>query len=165
MVLAVVVLLTGGGGSGKPAKGGTQTSTQANSTPKGQHGARGGAAEGASPAETHVVVLNSTETNGLAHKLAGSLRQGGYTLAAPLSAKPPSTRSTSVVEYSSGHRAEAVRVGKQLGIGEVQPLEEAIGPLVGGATVVVIAGTDQAGGGAASETSPGAAEEAPANGG
>jgi LytR cell envelope-related transcriptional attenuator len=160
-LLLVVVLVTTvfGGGSNGPEKGGAKGSSQANSTPSTRHsrGTGGGANPGPSPAQTHVVVLNSTETSGLAHKLAGSLRQDGYTLAAPLSAKPPSARSTSVVEYSSGHRAEAVSVGKRLGIGETAPLEEAITPLVGGATVVVIAGTDQAGGGAAGETPAGGA--------
>jgi hypothetical protein len=161
--------LIAGGIAGKPAKGSTQVNS---ASPGHPHGANGGANPGPSPAQTHVVVLNSTETIGLAHKLAGSLRQGGYTLAAPLVGKP-ALRSTSIVEYSSGHHAEAVSVGKKLGINETTPLEEAIAPLVGGATVVVIAGTDQATGAAAGETAPGAGEtqgagtgagEAPAGG-
>ena len=130
----------------------------------------------ASPAATHVVVLNATEAEGLAHKLAGNLRQSGYALAAASSAKPPSARSTSVVEYASGHRTEAQHVGQTLGIGEVAPLEGALAPLVSGASVVVIAGADKeslvgsANGEASSEGaaggSPGAGEaqgnEAPA---
>jgi hypothetical protein len=56
------------------------------------------------------------------------------------------------VEYASGHSAEARQVGQTLGISQVGTLESAVTPLVGDATVVVIAGADQAAlGGEASE--------------
>ena len=97
----------------------------------------------ASPAETHVIVLNATEAEGLAHKLAANLRQSGYTQAVASSAKPPSARSTSVVEYASGHRTEAQHVAQTLGIGEVMPMEGAVASAVNGASVVVIAGADK----------------------
>ncbi len=152
VVVLVAVLLSLGGGSGKPVPG----STQASSASSGgrTHRAHHASTSSASPAETHVVVLNATETNGLAHRLSGDLQQGGYTLATALSANPPS-RSTSVVEYANGHRTEAQHVGQTLGIGEVQPLEGAVAPLVGGASVVVIAGADQAAAGSG-ETPAGA---------
>jgi hypothetical protein len=143
-VIVGVLLSLGGGGSR-----GTQAtnSTASRSSAKGAHAhgarhARGSAA--ASPAATHVVVLNSTETNGLAHHLSASLQQSGYTQAAALQAHPPEARTTSVVEYTEGHRSEAQRVGQALEIGQVQPLESAVAPLVGSATVVVIAGADKA---------------------
>ncbi len=138
VVLAVVLLSSGGGSSNK-----SPGSTQASSTTSGAHSAHHGSVVVASPAETHVVVLNATETNGLAHRLSGNLQRSGYTLAAALSGTP-SARSTSVVEYANGHRTEAQHVGQTLGIGEVQPLEGAVAPLVNGAPVVVIAGADQA---------------------
>jgi hypothetical protein len=97
----------------------------------------------ASPAETQVVVLNGTETNGLAHRISANLQQSGYTQSSALGAHP-ATRSTSVVQYTEGHRAEAQQVAQTLGIGQVEPLESALAPLVGPATVVVIAGADQA---------------------
>ncbi len=97
----------------------------------------------ASPAETHVVVLNGTETNGLAHRLAANLQQSGYTQSTALDAHPAG-RSTSVVEYTGGHHTEALHVAQTLGITQVSPLEGAIVPLVGSATVVVVAGADQA---------------------
>jgi hypothetical protein len=133
-VLAAI-LLSSGGGSNSPSAGATTHSTVSG----GHHGH----VAVASPATTHVVVLNATEAEGLAHKLAGNLRQSGYALAAASSAKPPSARSASVVEYASGHRTEAQHVGQTLGIGEVTPMEGALTPLVGGATVVVIAGADK----------------------
>jgi hypothetical protein len=107
-------------------------------------------------------VLNATEANGLAHRLSGNLKQSGYTLSFALSAHPPSARSTSVVEYANGHRTEALHVGQTLGINELLSLEEAIAPLVGSATVVVVAGADQA---ALAGSSNGTSSNGAANGG
>ncbi|MFI5010168.1 MAG: LytR C-terminal domain-containing protein, partial [Solirubrobacterales bacterium] len=95
-----------------------------------------------SPAETHVVVLNATETAGLAHRLSSNLQQSGYTLAAALAGKP-SGHTTSAVQYAAGHRADAQQVAQALGISQVQPLEAATAALSSGATVVVIAGADK----------------------
>ncbi len=104
VAVLAAILLSGGGGSNSPSTGAAARST-----------ARGGhhVAVVATPAETHVVVLNATEAEGLAHKLAGNLRQGGYAQAAALSATPPSALSTSVVQYASGHRTEARHVGQR----------------------------------------------------
>jgi LytR cell envelope-related transcriptional attenuator len=108
-----------------------------------------------------VVVLNATEATGLAHKLASNLRQSGYTQAQASSANPPSALSTSVVQYTSGHRTEARHVAQTLAIGEVTPMEGAIASAVNGASVVVIAGADKASlVGAATEAAPGEAEAA-----
>jgi len=172
VVLAVLaVTLLSGGGSKSPAA--STTTGAASSGTRGHsatHHTRASGGSVASPAETQVVVLNATETNGLAHRLSANLQQSGYAQAAALSAHPPSGRSTSVVEYSSGHRAEAQHVAQTLGISQVTPLEEAIAPLVGSATVAVLAGADQAaltgasqaGGEAASGAAPPAGGEAAA---
>jgi hypothetical protein len=166
------VLLSLGGGSHKNA---TVGSTTSHSAPAGGHGRSGShrAHAVAGPAETHVVVLNSTETTGLAHRLSANLRQSGYTQSAALDGHP-TLRASSVVEYAGGHRTEALHVGQTLGISQVQPLEGAIVPLVGSATVVVIAGSDQAavssggaaesGSGASGTGEPSASTEAPAGG-
>ncbi len=61
-----------------------------------------------------------------------------------------------MVEYANGHRTEAQHVGQTLGISELQPLEGAVAPLVNGATVVVIAGANQAGAGEPSGRATGA---------
>jgi hypothetical protein len=89
-------------------------------------------------------VLNGTETAGLAHRISGNLQQSGYTQAAALAARPPGSHSTTVVEYASGHRADAQHVAQTLGVSQVQPLDAITTPMAGSATVVVIAGSDQA---------------------
>jgi hypothetical protein len=107
-----------------------------------------------SPAETQVAVLNGTSTSGLAHRLSASLQQSGYSQATPLNGTPPGSHQTTVVEYVSGHHAEAAQVAQALGVSQVQPIEASVSPLAGGSTVVVIAGLDKAG--AVGESSSGA---------
>jgi LytR cell envelope-related transcriptional attenuator len=166
VAVLVGVLLSLGGGSNSGRRTG---STASRSVASGKHGSshHGHAATAvASPAETHVVVLNATETNGLAHRLSANLQQSGYTQSAALDGHPAG-RSTSVVEYASGHHTEAEHVAQTLGIAQVSPLEGAVVPLAGGATVVVIAGADQsatAGEASSGSGSPGAGEPS-ANGG
>jgi len=116
-----------------------------------------------SPAEAQVAVLNGTSTPNLAHRLSASLQQSGYSQATPLSGTPPGSHQTTVVEYSSGHRAEAAQVAQALGVGQVQPIEAAVSPLAGSSTVVVIAGLDKAGAGG--EAASGAGGEASSGGG
>ena len=125
-----------------------------------------------SPAETQVAVINGTGTAGLAHRLAASLQQGGYSQATPLNGVPPGTRQTTVVQYTSGHRAEASSVARALGVSQVQPIEASVSPLVGSSTVVVVAGLNSATpagsgetGSAASESTGGSASEGAGAGG
>jgi LytR cell envelope-related transcriptional attenuator len=108
-----------------------------------------------SPAETQVAVLNGTTAEGLAHRLAASLQQSGYSQAAPLDGTPPGTHQTTVVEYTAGHHAEAAQVAQALSVSTVQPMEASVSALVGSSTVVVIAGLDKAG--STGEASSGAA--------
>ena len=89
-------------------------------------------------------MLNGTETTGLAHTLSTTLRQGGYTQATALNGTPPGSHATTLVEYSSGHWAEAQGVASALSVTQVQPMEADVSSLVGTATVVVIAGADKA---------------------
>ena len=113
-----------------------------------------------SPAEAQVAVLNGTNTPNLAHRLAASLQQGGYSQATPLNGTPPGSHQTTVVEYASGHRAEATQVAQALSVSQVQPMEATVSPLVGSSTVVVIAGLDKAGAGGEASSSSGAGGEA-----
>jgi hypothetical protein len=94
----------------------------------------------------HVAVLNGTNTTGLAHRLSASLQQSGYSQATALSGTPPGSHQATVVEYAAGDRADAKRLAQALKVSEVQPLESSVATLAGGATVVVIAGMDKAGG-------------------
>ena len=55
-----------------------------------------------------------------------------------------SLNSRTVVQYSSGHQAEAEGVAHSLDVSQVQPLEPAVATLAGSASVVVIVGADKA---------------------
>jgi hypothetical protein len=142
-VLVGVLLSFGGGGSSNKGTG----ATTERSASSGRHAGRARRAHApaatVSPGETRVVVLNGTETTGLAHRISTNLQQSGYTQSTALDSRPGG-RAASVVEYAEGHRTEAQHVSQTLGIAQVQTLEGAVAPLVGTATVVVIAGADQA---------------------
>lgn len=155
VVLAIVLVLSSGGGgksTGQGSGAGQGTKTTA-STSNGAHqkqlsshrSASSGVGAGAvSPASTTVAVLNGTSTNGLAHSLSKDLQQSGYSQAAALSGTPPGSHASTVVEYASGHHAEAQGVASALSVTQVQPMETAVASLAGAATVVVIAGEDKA---------------------
>jgi LytR cell envelope-related transcriptional attenuator len=158
-VVAIVVAvsaLKGGGGAARPA---TQASSPVETQPaSSSHKASHPAVT--NPAEIAVAVLNGTSTAGLAHHLAADLQQSGYTHAVALGGVPPGTHATTVVEYSHAHRADAQAVAKALNVTQLQATEPAISSLAGTATVVVLAGVDQAtqlgGGGAGSNGEPAA---------
>ncbi|MGN6372901.1 MAG: LytR C-terminal domain-containing protein [Solirubrobacteraceae bacterium] len=173
VVLAVLVISSLKGGGSHPSASSRQS---ASSGATSRSGAAGGSSEGATnPGAMNVVVLNGTSTAGLAHHLASDLQQSGYSNAAASGAVPSGTHPTTVVEYSSGHRADAKRVAKALAVTQVQPMESSVASLAGSAQIVVIAGADQAaqlgGGGvqsqgepavSGSESATGSAESAPA---
>ncbi len=154
--MLAVSLLKGGGGGTPAAHSSSIATTQSHRT--GSQKAPSAVAP--NPSETAVVVLNGTSTPGLAHHLASDLQQGGYTLAAASAGVPPGTHATTVVEYAPGHRVDAKAVAKALDVTQVQAIESTIASLVGPATVVVLAGADQAsqlgGGGAQSGGEPAA---------
>jgi hypothetical protein len=96
-----------------------------------------------SPAETNVAVLNATEAEGLAKRTASTLQQNGYSQANALYGKPPGSGQVTVVEYASGHQAEAEGVAHSLSVTHVLPIEAAVTALAGSANVVVIVGADK----------------------
>ena len=89
-----------------------------------------------------MAVLNGTETTGLAHRVSSALQQRGYSQANALNGHPPGSGQVTVVEYASGHQAEAEGVARTLSVKDVQPLEAAVAGLAGSAQVVVVVGTD-----------------------
>ncbi len=135
-VVAVVVIVLSGGGNG--GSGGARSHS-------GTVG-HGGAVEARTA--MHVAVLNSTETNGLAHHFAASLQQKGFAHAKPLDGRPEGSYPTMVVEYAPGHLADAQRVARSLavGSGEVRPIEPSPASLTSGTSVVVVVGAAQAAG-------------------
>jgi len=93
------------------------------------------------PAELQVTVLNATEINGLAHKVAARLQSAGYSRAQALNGRPSGSFTTTVVEYGHGLRQAAERLARALALegGAVKPLEGGVASLAGGAQVVVVA--------------------------
>jgi hypothetical protein len=166
LVVLAVSVLKGGGSKATPTA--TQSSPAGEVKPSSSHTTA--QVKASNPAEIAVVVLNGTSTAGLAHHLAGDLQQSGYTRAESSAGVPPGTHATTVVEYAHGHRAVAQAVAKTLDVNQVQAIEGTTASLAGSATVVVLAGADQAtqlgGGGAQSKGEPatGGSGEAAATG-
>jgi hypothetical protein len=149
VIVAIVLSLGGGkGGSSSSSQtaggaGGTTTSTSTqHSSSTAKHAAT--AAATTSPSALSLVVLNGTGTTGLAHRVSEQLQQGGYTRATPLDGQPPGAIQVSVVEYASGHKGDAQRVARTLGVAQAQPIEGTVASMAGGASVVVIVGLDKA---------------------
>ena len=95
-------------------------------------------------AEIPVTVLNGTETTGLAHRVAVTLQQSGFSQASAQSGQPPGNGQVTVVEYAEGSKAEAQAVAHSLSVTQVQPMEVAVSNLANSAKVVVIVGADKA---------------------
>jgi hypothetical protein len=148
---AAVVALTSLGGSkggGKAASDTVTTTARRASTHGAKHAHKAASkpapkAPAVSPAETTVAVLNATEAEGLARRLASTLQQNGYSQATALYGKPPGSDQVSVVEYASGHQAEAEGVARSISVAHVLPIEAAVTALAGQAFVVVIVGADK----------------------
>lgn len=140
VIVAIVLALTSLGGS----KNGSQPSGLSTTTLKKAHTLTQ-AKKSVNPGAVSVVVLNGTQINQLAHKLAASLRDKGYRLAKPLSALPAGSWPKTVVEYTPDHSADAQSIAQTLDISlsEVRPIESSMSTLVSSASVVVIAGNDQ----------------------
>jgi hypothetical protein len=147
---AAVVAVTSLGGStgGKAATDSAKTTAQRAATHTGTRSHKATPkpapkAPAVSPAETNVAVLNATEAEGLARRLASTLQQNGYSQATALYGKPPGSDQVSVVEYTSGHQAEAEAVAHSISVTHVLPIEAAVTALAGQAFVVVIVGADK----------------------
>ncbi|HEY1687368.1 MAG TPA: LytR C-terminal domain-containing protein [Solirubrobacteraceae bacterium] len=126
-VVVVLSLTSGGGAKRQAARGGTAP----------HHGA-----VAQSHRSLHVVVLNATETDGLAAKVANTLKGSGYKHAAALFGTPAGSYPATVIEYRRGRKAAASEVAKVLHVasGNVQPLASTTAPLAAGAPLVVIVG-------------------------
>lgn len=149
-VLVAVLVSIGGGSKGKGSSSASTTSQSANGSERtvGQTTTSGSSSKtGAATvdrATTNVVVLNGTTTNGLAHHVSSELSEHGFTKATALTGHPPGANQVTVVEYASGHKADAQSVARTLGISQAQPIEGTVASLAGSATVVVIVGLDKA---------------------
>jgi LytR cell envelope-related transcriptional attenuator len=143
-VVAVVLILSLSGGSHKNPSASTPTSAT-NTGASSKHTSVTHAAAQVTPGAISVSVLNGTEINGLAHRIAASLQEKGYKRATALDGHPPGAYPKTIVEYESGHSADARSIAQALDISasEVQPMQAAMLPLISGATVAIVAGEDQ----------------------
>jgi hypothetical protein len=94
------------------------------------------------PQEVEVSVLNGTAVPGLAGRFGNKLERKGFQLGAV--ANSTSSFAESVVMFRRGHGREAHTVAKQLGIGRVSPMTQAIDAVSSGAPVSVVVGQNDA---------------------
>jgi LytR cell envelope-related transcriptional attenuator len=149
VVIVILVLSLGGSKGASSSSSASAPSTSASGAAKttthaGKSSSAGTQTAAVNPSQTEVVVLNGTGTTGLAHRVSGELQQHGYSKATALDGTPPGTNQVTVVEYSSGHRAEAQSVASSIGAGAPQPIEGTVASMADSAPVVVIVGLDKA---------------------
>jgi LytR cell envelope-related transcriptional attenuator len=100
------------------------------------------AAGGPRPAEIEVAVLNGTSVSGLAGTTGDKLERDGFQLGAVTNS--PSSFTTSVIMFSRGHKPEARKVGRDLGIREMRLMTQEVAAAAAGAPVAVVVGEDRA---------------------
>lgn len=111
----------------------------------GDEGGGGGARQAAAkvkPAEIEVSVLNGTAVPGLAASYGDKVEGKGFSLGAVTNSSE--SFAESVVMFRPGHKTEARKVAKQLGISKLQPMSGEIESVSAGADVAVIVGEDDA---------------------
>lgn len=133
IALFVVVLAIVGGGaylllSGDDEEGGGGNAKQAAAKVK--------------PSDIEVTVLNGTSVVGLAATYGDQVESKGFDLGAVTNSS--ASFEESVVMFKRGHKTEARKVAKQLGIGKVQLMSGEIESASAGADVAVIVGEDNA---------------------
>jgi len=138
------VLVLGGAEAGLRGCGADEHQGQArvDGGSKGSNPSRGGVAT-VRPGDVTVAVLNGTTVPGLAAALRDRAAAAGFR-GGIVDDYSDKQLAASVVQYAPGHQAEAQNVGRRFGIGRSEPLTAGTRALTGDATVVVIAGADQA---------------------
>jgi hypothetical protein len=106
----------------------------------GKHGKQ--AAAKTQPSEVEVTVLNGTAVPGLAASYGDKVEGKGFKLGAVTNSR--SSFASSVVMFKRGHKPEAQKVAKQLGISKLQLMSAEIEGVSAGANVAVIVGEDNA---------------------
>jgi LytR cell envelope-related transcriptional attenuator len=134
VALFLVVLVVVGGGAYLLVSGGEDSSGG------GKNGKQ--AAAKVKPAEIEVTVLNGTSVPGLAATFGDKVEGKGFDLGAVTNSS--ASFAESVVMFSRGHKMEARKVAKQLGIAKLQLMSGEIESVSAGADVAVIVGEDDA---------------------
>jgi hypothetical protein len=134
VVIFIIVVLVAGGvgyavlnGSDEPSKGGDSGKQ---------------AAVKIQPSDIEVAVLNGTSVAGLAATYGDKVKRKDFKLGAVTNTSEPV--ESSVVMYARGHKTEANKVAKQLGISDLQLMSQEIETAAEGANVAVIVGEDNA---------------------
>lgn len=94
------------------------------------------------PAEIEVSVLNGTSVPGLAATVGDEVEGKGFDLGAVTNSS--ASFAESVVMFKRGHKPEARKVAKQVGIAKVQLMSGEIESVSAGADVAVVVGEDNA---------------------
>jgi hypothetical protein len=134
LIALFVVLLALVGGAAYLLLGGSDDGN-------GAGGAKQAAAK-VKPAEIEVSVLNGTSVPGLAATYGDKVEGKGFSLGAVTNSS--SSFEASVVMFKAGHKPEARKVAKQLGIAKVQPMSGEIESVSAGADVAAVVGEDNA---------------------
>jgi len=134
-------VLGGGDGPAPPAN-------RVDAAPTPAQGAAAGAGAQdveAARAENVVAVLNGTTVGGLAASVAERLQSEGYPQGGKVETGPDQTRTSTVVYYAEGKRAQARDVSKLLDGADVSPMDPDSQALAGAnAKLLVIVGSDKA---------------------
>jgi hypothetical protein len=144
VIVAVVLIVKGGGNDAQPTAG-TAATPAAQRTTQRTTSTPARTAAPVRKADVTVAVLNGTTVPGLARGVATALQNVGYGLGTVATASDQ-TRAATLVEYKDGHRAEALSVARSIKLGAdvLQPVDGAAQAIAGtGADVVVIVGADQ----------------------
>ncbi len=124
VVAGVAYAVIGGSDDGASGKSGKQAAAQIK------------------PSEIEVTVLNGTAVPGLAASYGDKVEGKGFKLGAVTNSS--SSFEESVVMFKRGHKPEARKVAKQLGISKLQLMNSEIEGVAAGANVAVIVGEDNA---------------------
>lgn len=131
--LFVVILAIGGGVAYLLLSGSDDSANGKNSKQ---------AAAKVKPAEIEVSVLNGTSTPGLAAEYGDKVEGKGFELGAVTNSS--ASFAESVVMFKRGHKMEAQKVAKQLGIAKLQLMSGEIESVSAGSDVAVVVGEDDA---------------------
>jgi LytR cell envelope-related transcriptional attenuator len=94
------------------------------------------------PGDIEVAVLNGTAVPGLAGRYGEKVQRKGFKLGTVTNSN--ASFAEGAVMYRSGHAPEARLVGRELGIGKVQPITSEIDSISAGAPVSLIVGENDA---------------------
>jgi len=131
LVFVIVVLVAGGA---------AYVVTQGSDSANGKGGAT--AAKKLKPGEIKVAVLNGTAVPGLAAEFGEQVEDKKFEVGAVTNSSTSFTES--VVMFERGHKREAQRVAKALGIPQVRLMTADIESVSDGASVAVVIGEDNA---------------------